>query len=350
MKVKVRPIRSTTEEDSDDDQNHVTLRQLLRPSLVCLAISSCYTYDPCLVKTGKHVVEGRIYRILGTIYRLVILCAYLTACAKAVAAAIIAPKHILILSLMVMAYMLQNLAIFLIALKCDYSQNKWHHQAFDFWDDKIRPEMEALGVNFPVEKIRKRQKMYLSISVATCIFGIVLTGVLSFNAFFTIMSLPFPDSIPVVAIFLCAAFIALLIWTFPIEYIIMVCTVLTCAFEAFNRCLEDNISQDIVSKTFQFQRLRKLHLNLGKMVTYLDNDFGSYFAFIFVFNIGFVCLQLYAALKLELDNLALFSILCFGLTYTLALGLVAVFAAWVHEAVSIIYIPIYQNTQFFSDI
>ena len=70
MEVKVRPYLSTTEEDSDDDTGHVTLRQLLRPLLIGLAVCGCYTYDPYLIKTGKQTTEGRIYRIIGTVYRL----------------------------------------------------------------------------------------------------------------------------------------------------------------------------------------------------------------------------------------------------------------------------------------
>ena len=333
MKVKVRPYHSTTEEDSDDDQNHVTLRQLLRPSLVGLAIGGCYTYDPYLIKTGKQTTEGCIYRILGTVYRLLFLCVGLATCTKWVAAVVTAPNHLLILSIVFLAYFVQNIGIFMIALKCDYSKYGGHRRAFDFWDDKIRPEMEALGIHFPVEKIRKRQNLYLSISIAVCVSSTALTCAVAFNQF-TLMSLPFRDSVPVVAATVCSATMFILTWTFPLQYIIMVCTVMKSAFESFNRGLEDNISQDIVSKTFQFQRLRKLHLNLSKMVLHLDKDFGVYFAFIFLFVSGFVCIQLYAGLKLELGNLTLFATIFIGLAEVSFLGLVAVFAAWVHEAVS----------------
>ena len=59
------------------------------------------------------------------------------------------------LSIVWLAFFVQNLVIFLIALKSDYAKYGGQRRAFDFWDDKIRPEIEALGIRFPVEKMRK---------------------------------------------------------------------------------------------------------------------------------------------------------------------------------------------------
>ena len=104
MKIKARRYLSTTEEDSDDDRGHATLRQLLRPSLIGLAICGCYTYDPYLIKTGTQTTEGRIYRIIGTVYRLFYLCVSLMACAKGVATVAFVTDRFFILSVVWLAF------------------------------------------------------------------------------------------------------------------------------------------------------------------------------------------------------------------------------------------------------
>ena len=147
-------------------------------------------------------------------------------------------------------------------------------------------------------------------------------------------ALPFAESVPVIIVALFMLFMMTLIWMFPVAYIIMVCTIMTASFESFNKYLEENLTQNLVSKTCQFQRLRQLHLNLSKMVSYLDKDFGIYFAFIFVFIIGFVCVLVYAGLKTSMDNLALLAIIFVASSALSILGIVSVYAAFVHEAVS----------------
>ena len=194
--------------------------------------------------------------------------------------------------------------------------------------------MKALGIRFPVEKIRKRQKLYLVTSVALCVTGNVLAVVLGLNQFRIFFALPFAESVSVIIVALSMMFMMTLIWIFPVTYIVMLCIMMTASFKSFNKCLEENLTQNLVSKTCQFQRLRQLHLNLSKMVLYLDKDFGIYLAFLFVFIIGFVCVVLYAGLKMNLDNLALVAIIFVASSALSILGIVSVYAAFVHEAVS----------------
>ena len=72
--------------DHHGNETHVTVRQLLRPCLIAMAVSGCYTYDADEIKTGNQTNNGKSYRLFGAVYRLVYFLICFGACGKALAA------------------------------------------------------------------------------------------------------------------------------------------------------------------------------------------------------------------------------------------------------------------------
>ena len=330
----------TTWNETSNNKHHKTLRQLLRPSLVSMAISGCYTYNDNLVTTEQTTSKGKPYRIFGTVYRLVFFIICASGCVKSAATFYKHSYAFLHLNVISCVWYTQCLIMFLISLKSNHVQYGGQRKAFKFWDEKIRLEMEALGLEFPEEKIKKRQKICLVVaSVIVCFniagLSLLATDIFSegFGAFF---SAPFDKSVPSIFLEVCLFFTCNLIWIFTFFYIILVSILLTSTFEVFNGHLETHIQQNCATMTCQFQNIRQLHLNLCKMVSYVDQDFGCYFAVTFLFNVGLACFILYVMLKSEHDILELLMFVSWLIIQLALLGAISIFAAFLNETVSIL--------------
>ena len=62
MEEEKRPIAW----DEPENKRQLSLRELLRPSLITMAICGCYTYDHWIIRSGQSKDEGWLYRVLGT--------------------------------------------------------------------------------------------------------------------------------------------------------------------------------------------------------------------------------------------------------------------------------------------
>ena len=49
-------------------KTHMTMRLLLRPCLIAMAVSGCYTYDTDEIKTGNQTNNGKSCRLFGAVY------------------------------------------------------------------------------------------------------------------------------------------------------------------------------------------------------------------------------------------------------------------------------------------
>lgn len=348
MKVDVIHVSGMTEKSADDPStawdrhgNMMTIRKLIRPSLLSMAACGCYTYDGDYIKQGRETAAGRPYRIFGVVYRTFCLLMCLTACAKAGAAFTTIPAKFVQLTVVMCIWFVQTLVVFLISLKSNHSRYGGQRKALDFWDFKVFHDMEALGIKVPADKIRKRQKICLLFAVSICMANITCLSLLSadvfskdFDVFF---SAPFASSVPVLVIEMGILTVITIIWTVPVFYIILISSVFTFTFEVFNKFLENHIEKNSATMTCQFQKIRTLHLNLSKAVTYMDEDFGCYFAALFVFSIGLACFILYLILKTPMDTITIVTFLFWMSAPLVLLGSVSVFAAFVNEAVSILF-------------
>ena len=126
-------------------------------------------------------------------------------------------------------------------------------------------------------------------------------------------------------------------WLMPYYYIIVICTLLARAFQAFNKYIEKQVSKKLLSTTPSFQKLRVLHLNMCNMVSELDKDYGYYFATAFVFDIAIACFTLYQLLKTQPPTIEVVMYLLWMVASLTVLGVLSIFNAFVNDAVSTTY-------------
>ena len=321
----------------------MTLRKLLRPSLITMAISGCCTYIPENVRSRQSNANGTC-GVFWTVYRTFCLITCLVACARTAAAFPYVPASFVQLNIVKTMWFTQCLVVFQISLKATYSKTGSQKRAFDFWDDNIWPEMEDLGIELPIEKIHKRQRIHVVLAIILIIVNsacniLMQTGLIleDFDVFF---AAPFVKSVPQLIADGFFIIMITLIWLVPVFYMMTVSTLLTSSFEAFNESLDSRISMNDTNATKSCQRMRILHLNLGKMVSLFDQDFGCYFAAQFVFSIGISCFLLYQILR---NSMEIVTVVLFGFWMTMPLALLAlasISAAIVHDAVSLLDLSI----------
>ena len=326
--------------DNVDERGHLALRKLLRPSLIAMTICGCHKYEAGFGKARRTIIQT--YRVFETGYRILFILVCLAAFAKSCAAFSNLPPNSVYCNGIVTVWHLQNLAMFLVSLKSSHSKYGGQTKAFEFWDTKIREELTLLGVGFPEERFRKRQKIVLFLAAILVIFNFVGTTLLIVDVFETdfdiLFSAPFPRTIAVKFVSSCILAIQTLIWILPIWYMVVISTLLTMTFKVLNEFLKNLITDNCFNMACEFRRIRLLHLNLSKMVSDLDKDFRYYFATLFLFGICLACFTLYQIIRTPMGtwNLVMF---LFWLMATLSLlGIISVSAAIVNEAVGIFII------------
>ena len=220
--------------DEPENKRQLTLRELLRPSLITMAICGCYTYDPWIIRPGQSKGEGWLYRVLGTLYRIFWLIVCLIAFGKAFAAFSNVPSDFLLMNIVKTIWYSQCFFIFLISLKSSFSKRGSQKVAFDFWDEKIWPEMTDLGIKLPVEQIRNRQMIYIAVAIFLTTFSVVcnmlmFTDVIS-DRFKVFLAAPFVPSIPVLIIDGFILTVITMLWFLPVSYMMTVSTVIASTF------------------------------------------------------------------------------------------------------------------------
>lgn len=325
--------------DHNDDSPHLNLQHLLRPSLISMTICGCHRYETDKHRTRASERKQQAYRVFETGYRIFFLLVCLAACGKAGAAFASLPSTYIYLNGIVLAWYMQNLFVFLISLKSNHDQFGGQIKAFDFWDSKIKRELTELGIVFPEEKLKKRQRQLLIFACVVVIFNICGTSLLitdtvghEFGKFFCA---PFPQIPAVQVISCCSLAVLTLIWIFPLTYIAIMATLLTETFKALNEFLENLITRKCFgAMTCQFRRIRLLHLNLSKMVSELDRDFSYYFATFFVFGVCLVCFILYQIIRNPMSTWNVVMFVFWLLSNLSLMGMISVFAAFLNEEVS----------------
>ena len=331
-----------------DESGQLTIREQLRPSLIAMTICGCHKYEAGISKARKTKIET--YRVVETGYRITCLLMCLAALAKACASFASLPQNFVFLNGMITVWHLQNFTMFLVSLKSSHIKYGGLTKAFEFWDTKIREELSLVGVELPEERFRRRQKVVLCVATILIIFNITGTILLIVDVFETdfsiLLSAPFSKSIPIQVIggFILAS--QTLIWILPFGYIVLVATFLTITFEELNKLLENLITENCFNMACEFRQIRLLHLNLSKMVSYLDKDFSCYFATLFVFGICLACFNLYNIVKTPMDTLNLMMTVFWLMSALTLLGIVSVSAAILNTEVGIIQsCSCYRNAQ-----
>ena len=324
--------------DEPENKRQMTFREVFRPSLITMAICGCYTYDPWAMRSGQIKGEGWLYRVFGNLYRIFFLIMCLIVCGKAFAAIANITFDFLPLSIVKTIWYLQCLFIFLISLKSSFSKQGSQKVAFDFWDEKISPEMTELGIKIPIEQIRKRQMIHIVVAFFLATFNMICNILLRTNVisdrFHVFFAAPFTPSIPVLIMDGMMCTVITMLWFLPVSYMMTVSTVLASTFEVYNKYLEENISPNCTKVIMMSQRLRTLHLNICKVVSLFDQDFGWYLATNFVFSIGLSCFILYQLLQHQMDTVSTIMFASWVAMPLILLALASISAAIVNDTVS----------------
>ena len=193
-----------------------------------------------------------------------------------------------------MACLFLALAIF-INVSCFYKIEshqirRTNKRSFEFWDTKIRKELSLLGVEIPEEKIKRRQNVVLYLAaklVMTNIIGSILLIVYAFGTDFGLtIAVPFSNDV-LVKLVTSGIFInQSLIRFLPFGYLVVIAVFLSMTLEELNKILENLVTDNCFDITCEFRRIRLLHLNLSKMISFIDKVISYYFAFVFAFGIG----------------------------------------------------------------
>ena len=318
--------------DKENEKGHLALRNLLRPSLIAMAICGCHKYEMGFDKARK--VKLQTYRVFETGYRVIFFFVCVAALAKSCTA--FATNFVYINGLLT-AWHLQNLIMFLVSFKSSRSKYGGQTKAFDFWDTKIREELAQLSVRIPEERFQRRQKVVLCLAALLCMFNIDGSILLIVDAFGTdfslVISAPFSNTTLLKLISICILANQTLMWFLPLGYIILIATLLTMTLEELNNYLDNLITENCFNMACEFRRIRLLHLNLSKMISYLDKDFSYYFATLFVIGIGISCFNLYQIVRAPMDTMNLLMTLFWLLATLTILGIISVSAALLNEAV-----------------
>ena len=337
--INVENEKPPTAWDHHDSQSHLTLRQLIRPSLIGMAVSGCYTYDGDFIRMGRERSQGRVYRTFGRLFRIICAIVCIGAITKTMTAFLYLPAEYLQFNAVVVAWNVECFLLFLVSLKSGHSRYGGRDKAFDFWEENISPALEELGIDLPVQTVKKRQTIYLIMASMFSVFNLAGSSFMSAEIFSegygSVFAAPFAKSVSTIGLSMGIMVVLTLLWLFPAFYIIFISTLLMQTFEVFNNFLEKHIAQNILKMTCKFHKIRLLHLNLSKMVAELDKDFGYYFALIFVFNIAIACFILYQILKTQLETIDLVMYLFWMFSSLALLGGVSVFAAYLNESVSL---------------
>ena len=120
-------------------------------------------------------------------------------------------------------------------------------------------------------------------------------------------------------------------------YMVVIVIFLTMTLEELNKFLENLVTENCFDMPCEFRRIRLLHLNFSKMISFIDKEFSYYFAFVFAFGMGLLCYNLYQIVRTPMSTVNLL-MTTFWLIATLALlGISSVLAALVNEAVGLVH-------------
>ena len=191
MTIQVRPriiSYSLDDDNSEAECNHRTkqppLRKLIRTILIGLTISGCYTYDSNYDR-NRHVSRKCLsYRNVGNMYRLFCFLIPLAFFVKHTTAFFTLPPSLTYFNVVAFVWSVKILLFYVIAFKSGHSKYGHQRAAFDFWDETIRPGLDDLGIEFPSNKIRKRQTIYLFITASimlinACGWALLCTDIVS---------------------------------------------------------------------------------------------------------------------------------------------------------------------------
>ena len=287
-----------------EEKKRSCLKQILRPILVCMALSGCYNFSDLnyIAKNEDKKVTAKY--VFSVVYRIMVLLVVIAVAAKLTVTTINKPEYKL-MGILCIAWTLMLLSFMILSFKQHSRKFGHYEQAFKLWEEKIVPAGKELGIPCPVARMKHRTLVVSFVAVVFVVLNTVGVGIQMMLVPGDFFVYPFEDTAWSHAEVSVAYFLASAVWLVPQANAVVVCSSVTYVFKSFNKFLEENICQK--SKPFppNFKKMRHLHLNLCKLVEELDNDMGWFFAADFVFSIFLTLFAVYQMIKTSLDTVSL---------------------------------------------
>lgn len=310
------------------------MKLILKPVLYGMAIAGCYNFMD-VRQTGTNVERRHsVKSALCICYRIIIFVVFCLSICRSVAACFYVSTGFLTIYVQFVAWLVYNLATFIIFVKATSRKYGHNEKANNFWMEKIVPLFDQLCIEYPEMKLKKRATMVVIlciISVPINILGAYLqTNMANFDLYF----LPFEKNIFTLSIGLAIFGAGTLVWLMPVATIVIFSMFLTEAFLATNQYLKSLCENQNLESFQNFETVRLLHLNLCSMVGNLDEDLKWYFATSVVFNVWSCIFILYQIMLLSMDKVLLILFSIWFMTCVFNLTMSILYAALLHEMVS----------------
>jgi hypothetical protein len=320
-----------------NDRRVKSLKYIIRPMLYILAIAGCYNFSD-INNDGEQVSYTK--SVLSKVYRLVMITLVVAGAAKYIACFFYLPVEYFHFNSLCAVWTIYIICIHIYNLKATSSRFGHYEKVFQFWNQKIVPDFEELGIEYPSVKLRKGVIVILIITIVLVLLNISALGVQISLIGGYLYTAPFETNSATLAAFFICMTAASLAWIAPIAFIICFTKLIQEAFKSLNKYKTKVCKQNGCKMVGNFQKFRLLHLNLCKLVSDLDEDLGWFYAIIFIFNIGLSVFTLYQIVKIITVpfEIAMFVFWC--LNGLASIGAPAIYAAYVNDAVSMFIIKI----------
>jgi hypothetical protein len=223
------------------------------------------------------------------------------------------------------------------------SSTKFGHleQVFKFWEEKIVPEFEEHGIEYPVIKLKSWVRTVLIVAFALSTVKVMGIGVQIHMRGGYFYTSPFESNPLTVTGFIILGTMAALSWVLTIVFVTSFTKLVQEAFKSVNQYKTKVGKQNGCNMAERFKATRQLHLNLCELVNDLDEDLGWFYGIIFTFNTCLGIFTLYQIIKKSLTTIDMAVYILWLLTGLASTGIPAVYAALVNKAVSTMYNSFY---------
>ena len=310
------------------------LKQILRPILVCMALSGCYNFSDLnyIAKNEDKKITAKY--VFSIAYRVFYLLLMLILCVKFCIQGFVMPNYKL-MAILTVVWTLLIVITLLVNLKQTSRTHGHYEQAFKLWEEKVIPECIELGVELPVAKMKHRT---LVVSIVAVVLAVISTCSIAIQMLYVIEDFyvyPFEATAWSHVLVIVPSLFACMAWIVPQANAAALCRSLTALFKSFNKYMERTIIDNNYRFPDNFTRMRLLHLNLCNLVEELDNDFSWFFATDFVFVIFISLFILYQMIKTSMNTISLVLLGTWFIQNIAIMVVTATFSAFTNVAVSI---------------
>lgn len=318
----------------------------LNKSMAVFGIYHMSSEDNKSEEKTHRLILRKLCETKQNLYHIVVLLCMWLSMARMILSFIVGEKssEYTIIRIMMLTWFLQITLNTTLMMKASHPSFGNQTKACQLWRSEVMPLLKSLHVSMNLKSVSRRLIICLLIgwfsilgNCAITPFFALFEGTTLYEILPHIMITPLPVNIITRSSIVVLTVYGSVAWILPQMFVISMCIILRSAFKASSESLQEAINnrQDRTEYPRCLYRQRLLHLNISKMVTFLDKDFQYFFGNWFGTNIPLACFITYQMLKGNDMDLFTFCAYMFWLvSNTLLLVCSASFAASTNDAVS----------------